>query len=105
MRATISVSPYASTESVGEQASEIAVHRATLAQMCGRSGFCTATNVGTWRAVRAQQVALSRCKCKYAMRGGKVEEGMHGMGCRSLLARARHTRPMIEMKTIRYLKY
>jgi hypothetical protein len=28
-----------STESVGEQASEITVRRATLARVCGRSGF------------------------------------------------------------------
>jgi hypothetical protein len=48
-----------------------------------------------------RQVALSM-----QMRGGKVEEGMHGMGCRSLLDRAcRHTRPMTGMKTIRCLKY
>jgi hypothetical protein len=35
----IPVSPSASTESVGEQASEIVVRRETLARVCGRSGF------------------------------------------------------------------
>jgi hypothetical protein len=35
----IPVPPSASTESVGEQTSEIAVHRATLARVCGRLGF------------------------------------------------------------------
>jgi hypothetical protein len=35
----ISVPPSTSTESVGEQASEIVVHRETLARVCGQSGF------------------------------------------------------------------
>jgi hypothetical protein len=35
----IVVPPSASTDSVGEQTSEIAVHRETLARVCGRSGF------------------------------------------------------------------
>jgi hypothetical protein len=35
----IPVPPSVSTESVGEQASEITVHRATLARVCRRSGF------------------------------------------------------------------
>jgi hypothetical protein len=35
----IPVPPSASTDSVGEQASEIAVHRETLARVCGRSSF------------------------------------------------------------------
>jgi hypothetical protein len=35
----ISVPPSASTESMGEQASKIVVHRATLARVCGWSGF------------------------------------------------------------------
>jgi hypothetical protein len=35
----IPVPPSASTERVGEQASEIAVRRATFARVCGRSGF------------------------------------------------------------------
>jgi hypothetical protein len=41
MRCTqpIHVPPSASKESVGEQAFEITVRRATLARMCGRSGF------------------------------------------------------------------
>jgi hypothetical protein len=39
LHSTHLVPPSASTERVGEQASEIAVHRATLARVCGRSGF------------------------------------------------------------------
>jgi hypothetical protein len=39
LHTAISVPPSASTESVGEQASEIAVRRATLAWVCGRSCF------------------------------------------------------------------
>jgi hypothetical protein len=35
----IPVPPSVSTDSVEEQASEIAVHRETLARVCGRSGF------------------------------------------------------------------
>jgi hypothetical protein len=35
----ILVPPSANTERVGERASEIAVHRGTLVQVCGRSGF------------------------------------------------------------------
>jgi hypothetical protein len=35
----IPIPPSASTESMGEQVSEIAVRRETLARVCGRSGF------------------------------------------------------------------
>jgi hypothetical protein len=35
----IPVPPSASTNSVGEEASEISIRRETLAQVCGRSGF------------------------------------------------------------------
>jgi hypothetical protein len=39
LHTVILVPPSTSTEWVREQASEIAVHRATLARVCGRSGF------------------------------------------------------------------
>jgi hypothetical protein len=35
----IPIPPSASTDSVGEQASEVAVRRETLARVCGRSSF------------------------------------------------------------------
>jgi hypothetical protein len=63
LHTTIPVTPSASTESVGEQASRITVRRATLARVCGRLGFFGSA-LATARFVRptnTDQVPRSRC--------------------------------------------
>jgi hypothetical protein len=63
---SIPVPPSASIESVGEQASKIAVRRETLARVCGRSGFWGAYS---WLLASSARLALIKFLVAGAVRG------------------------------------